>query len=125
VSITAIRGFGRSAIAQSEALDHRVQLRRLLRRHDLGARRGERELVGGVVLEQGHPDDDHEHRHEPDAQDVEQDDCEDDVEKAEHPAGQQHAEGQTCVATVRLALHENRSPRERRGLPKLYRRALG
>ena len=49
----------------AQALDHRVQLRRLLRRDDAGAHRGQRELVGG---EEGAPRarppaiDDHEDR---------------------------------------------------------------
>src|SRR5579862_3802298 len=49
VSMIAIFGFGRSAIA--EPLDHVVQGRRVLAADHLRAGRGERELVRGVVLE--------------------------------------------------------------------------
>ena len=41
---------------RAEPLDHRVQLGRLSARDDLRPGRGERELVGGVVLEEGDPD---------------------------------------------------------------------
>ena len=51
VSITAIFGFGRSAIAQRRSTIV-VQLGRLLAADHLRAGGGERELVGGVVLEE-------------------------------------------------------------------------
>ena len=63
-----------------------MQRGRLLAGDDLRAGGGERELVRGVVLEEREPDDDHEHRDEPDVQDLEQDDREDHVEQAEQAA---------------------------------------
>ena len=59
-----------------------MQIRCFLGRDDLGPSRTERQLVGGVVLEEGEADDDHEHRHEPEVEDAEQDDAKDDVEQA-------------------------------------------
>ncbi len=66
VSMIATFGFGRSAIAHS-LLDHVVQRGRLLAADDLRAGGLEGELVRGVVLEEREPDDDQEHRCEPDA----------------------------------------------------------
>ena len=50
VGMTATRGFGQVG-HRREALDHRVQLRRLVRRHDLRARREQCDLVRREVLE--------------------------------------------------------------------------
>ena len=47
---------------RAEPFDHRVKVGRLLGGDDLRAGRSERDLVGGVVLEEGDADDDHEHR---------------------------------------------------------------
>ena len=64
LSTTAIRGFGRFAIAQRRSTIA-WSSGASLRRDDLGTGRAERELVGGVVLEEGEADDDHEHPHDP------------------------------------------------------------
>jgi hypothetical protein len=66
----------------AEALDYGMELRRVLARDDLRPRRGEGDLVGRPVLDDGEPDDDHEHRREGQIQRVEQDDGETDVEQA-------------------------------------------
>src|SRR5439155_5117751 len=75
----------------------------------------------GVVLEQCDPDHDHEHRDEPDVQDLEQDDREDDVQQAEHAAGDEHPQRETRVASVSLAFHRRFSPslKPRRLIPIL------
>ena len=91
---------------RAEPLDHRVQLGCFLGRDDLGPGCAERELVGGVVLEEGEADDDHEHRHEPEVEDAEQDDAKDDVEQAEQRAREEHAQGQAPIASEVFALHE-------------------
>ena len=80
---------------RAETLHHRVQLRRFLARGDLRAGGRKRELVRGVVLEEGEADHDHEHRDQADVQRLEQDDGEDDVQQAEQPAGGEHAQRQT------------------------------
>ena len=82
MSITAIFGFGRSAIAQRRSTIS-CSCGRLLAGDDLRACGGEGELVGGVVLEERETDDDQEHRREPDVEDAEEDDGEDDVEQTE------------------------------------------
>jgi hypothetical protein len=69
----ATLGFGRSASAHG----------RLVAFHDLRARGLQCELVGREVLEEGKADDDQDHRDEADAQDLEEDDCEDDVQQSE------------------------------------------
>ena len=53
------------------------------------------------------PIDDHEHRREPDVQDVEEHDGEDDVEQAEEPARGEHPQRQPPVTSEALALHES------------------
>ena len=99
VSMIAILGFGRSAIAHSRSTMS-CSVGRLLARDDLGAGGAQRELVRGVVLEERDPDHDHEHRHEADVQDVEQDDGEDDVEQAEQAAREEHPQREAGVAAV-------------------------
>ena len=47
----------------AQAIDHRVQLRRLLRRDDAGAHRGQRELVRREELQRREPADDDDHGH--------------------------------------------------------------
>ena len=68
---------------RAEPLDRVVQLRRLVALDDLRAGGAQRELVGREVLEEREPDDDQEHRDEPDVQELEQDDGERDVEQPE------------------------------------------
>ena len=69
-----------------------------------------RQLVRREVLEERDPDDDHEHRDEPDVEDLEEPDGEADVEQTEQPACQEHPQGEAGVASVCLALHrESRS----------------
>jgi len=82
-----------------------VELRRLVPLHDLRARRGERQLVRGEVLDEGEPEDDHEHQPDPGVQDVEEDEGERDVEEAEQAAREEQPQRQPCVATVSLAFH--------------------
>ena len=93
---------------RAEPLDHRVEVGRLLGGDDLRAGRGERELVGGVVLEERHADDDHEHRPEPDAQHAEEDEREDDVEQPEQRAREEHPQRKPSIATERPAVHDRR-----------------
>ena len=101
---------------RAEPLDHRVQLGRLLGRDDLRAGGSERQLVGGEVLERGQPDDDQEHRREPDVQDLEEDYGEHDVERAEQERRRDHARRQAEVASESLAFHRKfNSPRGRWG----------
>ena len=99
-SMIATRGFGRSAIAHSRSTMS-CSSGASSRLDDLRARSAQRELVGGEVLEERKPDDDHDHRDQADAQDVEEDDCKDDVEEPEQRAREEHPEGQTGVTTVR------------------------
>ena len=73
----ALRGHGH--IPRAHRVDHRVQLRCLLGRDDLGPRSGQRNLRRGEVLENGDADHDHEHRDEAEVEDAEEDDREDDV----------------------------------------------
>ena len=84
VSITAIRRL-RQVGQRAQALDHVVQLGRLVALDDLGPGRGERELVGGEVLDEREADDDHDHHQQAGVQHLEEDDREDDVEQAEQP----------------------------------------
>ena len=65
---TAMRGFGRFAIAQSRSTIA-CSSGASSARDDLRARRRERELVRGAVLEEREPDDDHEHRDDADVED--------------------------------------------------------
>src|SRR5581483_4147254 len=90
---------------RAEPLDHRVQLRRLVRRDDLRAGRGEGELVGRVVLEEREADHDQEHRREPDLQDAEEHDGEDDVEEPEQRAREEHPQRKPPIPTERPAIH--------------------
>ncbi len=90
---------------RAEPFDHRVEVGRLLGGDDLRAGRGERDLVGGVVLEEGHADDDHDHRREADVEHAEEHDGEDDVEQPEQPAREEHPQRQSSVATERPAFH--------------------
>src|SRR5436305_1391863 len=92
-------------VSSAQALDHVVQPRRLVAADDLGARGPEGELVGGEVLEEGQPDDDHEHRDQADVQVLEEDDGEDDVEQPEQGARDEHPQRESCVATERLPFH--------------------
>ena len=103
-SITAIFGFGRSAIAQSRSTMS-CSAGRLLAADDLRARGAQRELVGGEVLEEREPDDDQQHRHEPDVQDVEEDHRDDDVQEAEQAAGEKHARREASVTAIGTAFH--------------------
>ena len=98
---------------RAQALDHRVQLGRLLTVDDLGAGCSERDLVGGVVLEDRDPDHDHEHRCEPDVQHVEEDEREPDIQQAEQPAREQHPQREAEIASVIPALHGSFSSLER------------
>ena len=82
VSMIATRGFGRSAIAQSRSIIA-CSSGASLCVDDLRAGGLQRELVGGEVLEERQPEDDHEHRDEADVQHREQDDREDHVEQSE------------------------------------------
>ena len=90
---------------RAQPLDHRVQLRRVVRRDDLRAGGLESELVGRPVLHDRQADEDHEHRHEPDVQRIEEHECEYDIEQAQEPARGEHPQRQPSVAAVRLALH--------------------
>src|SRR5439155_20191506 len=75
----------------AETLDHVVQLWRLIALDHLRAGGGQRELVGGEVLEEGDPDDDHDHGHETNVQNLEEHDRKDDVEQPEQRAGEDHS----------------------------------
>ena len=77
-----------------------MQFGRLIPLHDLGPGGSQGELVGGVVLEEGEPDHDQEHRHEPEVQVLDQDDPEHDVEQPEQEARGEHPEREPSVATV-------------------------
>ena len=90
---------------RAEPLDHVVQRRLLLAADDLRAGRPERELVRRVVLEERERDDDHEHRCEPDAEGLQEDEPEDHVEQAEHARRQEHPQREAGVAAVRLPFH--------------------
>ena len=90
---------------RAEALDHRVQLGRLLRGDDLRPRGGEGELVRRPVLDGGQADDDHEHRGEPDVQGVEEDEGEADVEEAEQAAREEHPQREPPVPAEVSAFH--------------------
>ena len=90
---------------RTQPLDHGVQLRCFLGRDDLGPGRPERQLVGCVVLEEGEADDNHEHPHEREVEDVEQNDGEDDVEQAEQRAREEHPQRQAPIASEVSAFH--------------------
>ena len=83
---------------RTEPLHHCVQLRRLLGRDDLRAGSRERELVRGVVLEDGDADDDDEQRGKPDVEEIEEGNSEDDVEQAQQAAREEHPQGEPPVA---------------------------
>ena len=85
---------------RAEPLDHVVQLGSLVTLDHLRARGLEGELVGGEVLEERDPNDDHEHRDEADTQNVEENDRKDDVEEPEQRAREEDSERKTGVATV-------------------------
>ena len=70
------------------------------RRDDFRAGGGEGELVRRVVLEEREPDDDQEDRDETDVQNVDEGDCEDDVEQAEEAAREEHPEREAGVAAI-------------------------
>ena len=122
VSMIAILGFGRSAIAQRRSTMS-CSAGASSRRDDLRAGGGEGELVGGVVLEEREPDHDHEHRREADVQDREEDDGEDDVEQAEHRRGQDHAQREAGVASVVASFHGTNGSAGGRRYRRLNRRS--
>ena len=84
---------------RAQPLDHVVQRGRLLATDDLGAGRGERELVRGVVLEDCEADHDDEQRGKPDVEEIEEGNSEDDVEQAKQAAREEHPQGEPPVAT--------------------------
>src|SRR5439155_12265527 len=90
---------------RAQPLDHRVQFRRLVALDYLRAGGGERELVGGVVLEEGQANHDHDHRDQADVQDLEEDYGENDIEEPEQEAREEHPRRETRVASKSLAFH--------------------
>ena len=112
IAILRLRQVGHRA----QALDHVVQRRAPPRGSTIFAPEArERELVGGEVLEEREPDDDQEHRDEPDVQDVEQDDGEDDVEQAEQAAREEHARREAGVTAIGAAFHGGHGTAARSG----------
>ena len=107
-----MRGFGRFAIAQSRStIACRSGASSAVTIFAPDAR--ERDLVRGVVLEEGQADDDQEHRREADVEDAEEDDREDDVEQAEQPAREEHPQREPAVASKDSAFHgANGTPAE-------------
>ena len=104
VSMIGDLGFGRSAIAHRRStMSCSAGASSRVTTFAPEAREGE--LVGGVVLEERQPDDDQQHRDEPDAQDVEQDDGEDDVQQAKQATGQEHARREACITAIGAAFH--------------------
>jgi hypothetical protein len=80
----------------AQALDHRVQLRRLLRAHHPCAHGGEGQLVRGEQVQQGEAARDHGHEDAVGAGREKRDD-EDDVDEAEQEHGHRHADLQAGV----------------------------
>jgi hypothetical protein len=82
-----------------------VELGGFLARNDLRARGCERQLVGGVVLEERDADHDEQRRDQGDVQHLEEDDGENDVEQPEEPRRHEHPQREAGVAAVRPAFH--------------------
>ena len=78
---------------RGEPLDRVEQLRCLVALDHLRPGRAQRELVGGVVLEERHAHHDQDQRGEPDVEDVGEHGGERDVEQTQHEAGEEHPGG--------------------------------
>ena len=104
VSITATFGFGRSAIAHSRSTMS-WSSGAWSRSTTFAPEASSASLSEVKYWKSAKPDDDQEHRDEPDVEEVDQDDREDDVEQPEQAACEQHPEGQAGVASVCLAFH--------------------
>ena len=85
---------------RAESLDHLVQCGGIRGAHDLRAGGRERELVRGVVLEEGETDDDDQQRHEADVQELEENDGENDVEQAEQACREQHPQCEAGIPAI-------------------------